>query len=289
MNRKILIASLAILGTLSAKAQFNEYVQKGEFGITVGAAHYFGDLNTRAGLNRPKPALGLFFRKQFGNYVGLRIAAHYAQLGYSDTYSKNEYQKTRNLSFNSNIWELALQGDFNFFKFLPGDPDHQFTPYVTLGVGVFSYDPYAYLNGQKEFLRPLGTEGQNIGYLGRSPYSTMAMCIPFGVGIKYNITPKLNLSVEICQRFTTTDYIDDVSTTYAGAGIGGDPDNFPNGASGLASTAKLLQDRSYEIDPDNILGRQGRQRGWSKQKDQYIIAEIGLSFNISTYKCPTAN
>ncbi|MEO6556675.1 MAG: DUF6089 family protein, partial [Ferruginibacter sp.] len=272
MNHKIIVIFLATIISLSASAQADyDYIQKGEFGITFGASHYFGDLNTRARFNRPKPAFGLFFRKQFGNYVGMRIAAHYAQLGYSDTYSKNEYQKTRNLSFNTNIWELAVQGDFNFFKFVPANPDYSFTPYVTLGVGVFSYDPYAMYNGQKEFLRPLGTEGQNLGIEGRSQYGTMGICIPFGVGIKYNISPKINFSVEICHRFTTTDYIDDVSTTYVGA------DKFPNDASG-PSTALLLQDRSYEIDPDNLLGVAGRQRGWSKQKDQYIIAEIGLSF-----------
>jgi hypothetical protein len=141
----ILLITFISLGN-NANAQF-EYVQQGEFGITLGAAHYFGDLNTRAAVNRPKPALGAFFRKQFGNYVGLRIAGHFAQLGYSDVYSKNEYQKRRNLSFNTNIWELAVQGDFNFFKYTPTDPDHNFTPYITFGVGVFSFDPYAYYNG----------------------------------------------------------------------------------------------------------------------------------------------
>jgi hypothetical protein len=48
----------------------------------------------------------------------------------------------------------------------------------------------------------------------------------------------------------------------------------------------LLQDRSYEIDPNNILGVQDRQRGLSKQKDQYIFAEIGITFNLSSYRCP---
>ncbi len=260
-----------------------EYVQQGEFGITLGAAHYFGDLNTRAALNRPKPALGIFFRKQFGNYVGMRVSAHYAQLGYSDVYSKNTYQQKRNLSFNTNIWELAVQGDFNFFKFLPGNPDYLFTPYITLGVGVFSYDPYAFLNGKKEFLRPLGTEGQNKGYLGRKPYNTMAFCIPIGAGVKYNISEKINISFEISHRLTTTDYLDDVSSTYAGA------TNFDLLPNGNLSTAGLLQDRSYEIDPSNLLGVQGRQRGWSKQKDQYIFAELGISFNLSSYRCPTGN
>jgi hypothetical protein len=279
MKGKFFAAIIAISFLTAANAQqYFEYVQKGEFGITVGAAHYFGDLNTRFGLNRPKPSVGIFFRKQFGNYVAARLNAHYAQVGYSDIYSKNEYNLTRNLSFNSNIWELSLQGDFNFFKFIPGSKEYIFTPYVTLGIGAFSYDPYAYLNDEKIFLRPLGTEGQNVGFEGRKAYSPTGICIPIGVGFKYNLSEKLNFSFEISHRLTNTDYLDDVSATYAGAA------NFTPG-----TTAALLQDRSYEINPTSLLGIQGRQRGWSKQKDQYIIAEVGLSFNISTYKCPSAD
>lgn len=282
MTKKFLSCLLAIMLISSATiAQSDEYVQQGEFGITVGAAHYFGDINTRAAVNRPKPTLGLFFRKQFGNYVGLRIAGHYAQLGYSDTYSKNEFQQRRNLSFNTNIWEIAAMGDFNFFKFLPNDSRYIFTPYVTLGVGVFTYDPYAFLNNKKEFLRPLGTEGQTVGYQGRKQYGTMAVCIPFGAGIKYNISPNVNISFEVSHRYTFTDYLDDVSTTFIGA------NNFP--ASGNGPTALLLQDRSYEINPNAIIGLEGRQRGNSSQKDQYMFVELGLSFNISSYRCPTAN
>lgn len=283
MKIKYVLALLVLTGINKAQAQSEEYVQKGEFGINVGMGHYFGDLNTRAGINRPKIAVGAFYRKQFGNYVGLRLSAHYAQLGYSDTYSKNEYQKRRNLSFNTNLWEVAIQGDFNFFKFLPNNPDYLFTPYITIGVGAFSYDPYAYLNGKKEFLRPLGTEGQTIGYQGRKQYSPISVCFPVGVGFKYNLSEKINFSFEIAHRFTMTDYLDDVSTTYIGAS------RFPVLSSGDPSPAGLLQDRSYEIDPANIIGVEGRQRGLSKQKDQYIIAEIGFSFNISTYRCPSAN
>lgn len=264
------------------KAQDHGDFQVGEFGISVGAAHYFGDLNSRAAIKRPKPAIGIFFRKQFGNYIGLRVSAHYAQVGFADKYSKNEYQKLRNLSFNSNIWEFAVQGDFNFFKFVPNDPNYIFTPYVTLGVGAFSYDPYTFLAGNKEYLRALGTEGQNANYEGRKQYSTMALCIPFGVGIKYNISPKVNVSFEVANRFTSTDYLDDVSTTYAG------PANFPNNANMQASTAMLLQDRAYEVNKAYQF-QAGQQRGNSKQKDSYVIAEIGISFNISSYRCPSAN
>src|SRR6185295_6068188 len=121
---KKLLAIAAILagsvGLLPSKldAQSAAIRQEGEFGIALGAGHYFGDINTRAWLNRPKMAGSLFFRKNFGNYIAARIGASYARLGYSDVYNThNEYMYRRNLSFNTNVWELTLQGDFNFFRF----------------------------------------------------------------------------------------------------------------------------------------------------------------------------
>lgn len=286
MKKSFLSVSLlfSFLTNTFAQSEYSN-VQQGEFGITVGAAHYFGDLNTRANINRPKPAVGIFYRKQFNNYLGIRASLHYAQLGYSDIYSKNSYQQARNLSFNTDIIELAVQGDFNFFKYIPGDPEFSFTPYVTFGVGIFSYNPYAYLNDKKIFLRPLGTEGQNIKYIGadgtvRKPYGSTAVCIPLGIGVKYSINSNYNLSFQIAHRLTTTDYIDDVSTTYVGI------DKFPP-INGTPSIAGILQDRSTE--KGVTIGVEGRQRGTSKQNDQYIMAEFGISINISTYKCPTTN
>ncbi len=277
MKNKLYILSAIFLfaNTDLAKAQFSD-VQEGQFGVTLGAAHYFGDLNNRAAFNRPKIAVGGFFRKQFGNYIGVRLAAHYAQLGYSDVYSKNEYQKRRNLSFNTNIWEIALQGDFNFFQFIPDQDGHLFTPYVTLGVGVFGFDPYAFYQREKYFLRPLNTEGQTF-YEDRKAYGTTSICFPIGIGFKYSINQNLNLSFEIAHRFTRTDYLDDVSTTYIGI------DKFAS-PSAKPSIASILQDRSFETGAP--IGIEGSQRGFSKQRDQYAIAEIGLSFNLTSYKCP---
>ena len=285
MKKFLLLYTVGVLVTISVNAQYQSTVQEGEFGISAGASHYFGDLNTRAHINRPKPALGIFFRKQFGNYIALRVSAHYAQLGYSDVYSTNEFQQRRNLSFNTNIWELAVQGDFNFFKFVPGDPYNRFTPYITLGVGAFSYDPYAYLASQKVFLRPLGTEGQGYTqYPDRKPYGTMALCVPFGVGIKYNLTPRTNIGFEVVYRFTNTDYLDDVSSTFV------NPSIFPKLPDGSASIAELLQDRSYETgEPIGFVNGTARQRGYPKQKDQYVMAEVTLSFNLTSYRCPKAD
>lgn len=280
MMKKLLLP-VFILVAVAGKAQYESYVRQGEIGLAVGAAHYFGDLNTRAAINRPKFSAGAFFIKQFNNYIGLKIAGNYARVGYSDTYSKNTTQKRRNLSFNSNIWELSASGNFNFFKYMPGIEGYNYTPYVSLGAGVFSYDPFAYLNGVKYDLRPLGTEGQGTTqYPNRKQYSTMAVCFPIAVGFKWALNENMNAFAEVGYRFTTTDYLDDVSTTYAG------PDAFPPLPSGEPSTAYLLQDRSYET--GDRIGIKDRQRGNSQQKDAYILVQFGVSFNLTSYRCPTS-
>src|SRR5258708_6821634 len=108
----------------------------------------------------------------------------------------------------------------------------------------------------------------------------MAACIPLGVGAKYNLNARMNLGFEVVYRFTSTDYIDDVSTTYA-------PDAqaqyLPNGQPTLWYA---LQDRSYET--GTPIGIKGRQRGYSNQRDSYITAQVMLSFNLTSYKCPSA-
>jgi hypothetical protein len=281
MKKLIFAVTVILLHIANTQAQQQSTLQEGEIGISAGAAHYFGDLNPKLRLNRPKVAFGAFFRKQFGNYVALRVSGHFAQLGYSDVYNTyNEFMNRRNLSFNTNIWELALQGDFNFFKFVPGDIDHSYTPYITFGVGTFNYDPYAYYQGQKVYLRPLGTEGQGLAtYPDRKPYGSLAICFPIGVGIKYSVNPRMNVGFEVVYRFTTTDYIDDVSKTYVGAAA------FPTLPNGQPSLAGIMQDRSG--DTGTPIGIAGRQRGYSNQKDTYVMAEFTLTFNLTSYKCPT--
>lgn len=279
MLKKIILAGIIGLSVNCADAQYESNVHQGEFGGSIGLAHYFGDLNTTANISKPKFSAGIFFVKQFNNYVGLKVAADYARLGYSDIYSQNEVQRRRNLSFNTNLWEASLSGYFNFFKFMPGVEGYHYTPYVSLGIGVFSYDPYAYLGGQKYYLRPLGTEGQGRDTsLNRSPYSTMGVSFPLTVGFKYSINSSINVFGEIGYRFTNTDYIDDVSTTYA------DPLSFPTLPDGSPSPEFLLQDRSYEY--GTPIGVKGRQRGNSLQKDAYVMLHFGVSVNLSSYKCP---
>jgi Domain of unknown function (DUF6089) len=280
MMKKALFAGILVgwIG-LRALAQEQAFVQEGEYGINIGSSQYFGDLNPNPRFNTPNIAFGAFFRKQFGNYVALRVAANYTFLGYSDKYnSYNDFMYRRNLSFNTSVYELAVQGDFNFFKFVPGSAYNRFTPYVTFGIGTFYYNPYTYYQGQKVNLRTLGTEGQGApGY--PKEYSPLALCFPVGVGVKYSLNRRMNIGAEVVYRFTNTDYLDDVSGTYA---PNAKPHYLPNGQ---PTIWYALEDRSYVT--GEPIGIQGRQRGYSNQNDSYLTAVLFLSFNLTSYKCPS--
>jgi len=262
---------------LANRAQAQSYFTKTEVGIALGGSQYFGDLNDRYGFKTIGPAGGIYARRKLSNYIAIKAGAYYTNVGYKDQYNNDLYQKTRNLSFKSDILELSFQAEFNFFRFITGDPNYRFTPYLTGGVGGFYYNPYTNYNGTKYFLRPLGTEGQFTGYADRK-YGTFSPCFPIGVGIKFWITAGLNMSLEISDRLTLTDYMDDVSQTYIGAA------KFPATTNG-ALTAKI-QDRSVELDANNPLGRAGKQRGNTSTYDQYLMGMISISWHFTTYRCP---
>lgn len=264
------------LSVLRTEAQ--NYFSGTEYGVSAGASQYFGDLNDEYGFRFVRPALGAFMRVHLNPYISVKGLVNYTHVGYSDKYSSNVYNQKRNLSFQSDIFEAAVQAEFNFFRFTTGEVGNRWTPYLTGGIGVFYYDPFAELNGKRYNLRQLGTEGQNVGFDDRR-YDKFSLCFPIGAGIKYWMRPGLNIGFEIANRLTTTDYLDDVSTTYVGSNY------FPNDPA-VQNPAYFLQDRSIEVTPADPLGRPGKQRGNSSTRDQYMMFLVHLSFQLKVYKCP---
>lgn len=274
MHRLILTLTLFFVLATTVDVQAQTFYQNKEYGFAAGVSHYFGDLNDEHGFREPMPAAGLFTRIHINPFIAMRITASATRVGYDDKFSNNYYNRQRNLNFKSNIVEATLQAEFNFFRFFTGELHSRFTPYLTMGIGGFYYNPYTTYQGTKYELRPLGTEGQNVGY--GEQYTPFSICFPLGAGIKYWLRPGVNFGIELANRLTLTDYIDDVSTTYAGA------DKFP---SDLGDPAAALQDRSVEVS-SMPLGRVGKQRGDPSTKDQYMMLLFNLSFQIKTYKCP---
>ncbi|RQO31890.1 hypothetical protein DBR32_03540 [Taibaiella sp. KBW10] len=274
--KKFMVLAVCIGSSIVSNAQ--KFFERQEYGIMAGAAQYFGDLNPEYGFKNIRPAGGIFYRYYFNPYISLRVGLSYVQLGYKDSYSSNAYQQTRNLSFQNNLLEATVIGEFNFFRFQTGNIDRRYTPYMVLGVGALYSNPFVMHNGKKTYLQPLGTEGQNLTDYRNRRYNKINAVVPFGAGIKCWLAPGVNLGVEVVHRFAFTDYLDDVSQSYVGV------NSFT--PSGNANTASLLQDPSKIVNGQK-LGRIGKQRGDNATIDQYLVGQITLSFQLKTYKCPS--
>jgi len=130
----------------------------------------------------------------------------------SSTFGRYE----RNLSFKSKISEAQLAVEVHplFFKKYDDEDPPRLSPYAVAGVGLFSFDPQAKLNGQWYSLQPLHTEGQGFAeYPDRKEYKLNQLNIIAGAGIKYELSPAFNLRFELIHRFLNTDYLDDASQT----------------------------------------------------------------------------
>ena len=277
MRRFSIVLMVAVLMLSGFAGSGQSYYTLTEIGFSGGGSQYFGDLNEHYGFKTIAPAYGLYIRRKLNSYIAIKAVGNYTKVSYDDKYNTTiPYDIERNLSFSSPVLEFCGQAEFNFFKFITGDPVYRFTPYLTGGLGFFYYNPSAMYKGTKYDLLPLGTEGQNVGY--NRKYSNFSACVPIGVGVKYWLKAGVNLTLEVADRLTTTDYLDDVSSTYVGAG------SFPT--SPHAAPALQLQDRSGEIVGNSTLGTPGKQRGNASSFDQYLMVELSLSFHFTTYRCP---
>jgi hypothetical protein len=276
---KFFLAFILLFPIFEAKAQV--FYRRSEFGLAGGASHYFGDLNPDYGFQSPSYSGSVYYRYNFSRYIAFRLGGTYTNIGYDDKLASNVFQKSRNLNFRNNIYEISTLFEFNFFDYTVQDFESRITPYVVIGLAAFHHEPFTYYDGRKVKLKALGTEGQQYESYESRRYKNNAMAFPFGIGLKYWVAKGFTFHCELVQRSTATDYLDDVSTTYVGKDkfIDVIPSPYP-------TPAEVLQDRSTELNP-TAFGVQGRQRGVSTTRDKYMLLQIGFSLRLPTYKCPT--
>ncbi len=207
---KRFILCIALLMPLASFAQPHH-----EFGLSAGVSGYYGDLQPDLFPDYGLLPMGGFMYKYYMNpHVGIRLGFAKGTITAADSMNGIPARKERNLSFASDIYEFHGAFEFNL---LPIEKDRaKITPYVFVGIGVFYFNPYTQgLNGEKIFLRPLGTEGQNIPlYPDRKEYNLVNVSFPVGGGLKFFLGETLLITPEIGFRYTNTDYLDDVSKSY---------------------------------------------------------------------------
>ncbi len=196
----------------SVSAQYISLVEnKGEIGLMGGASFYRGDV--ASDILFYKPNIGVFYKKQLNDYVGLRLNYEYISIGANDLQSNNFYDFKRGLNFTRVSHDVSLMGEFYFLKYINGNKQYRFTPYVGFGVGAWKS-----ISGST-----------NID----TPKTQRTILFPVNLGFKYNISGSWNIFTEVTYRFTNSDKIDyfsDVnyhipagsSTIYQASTSGGD-------------------------------------------------------------------
>lgn len=259
-----------------------------EVGIFGGTSSYYGDLQERLFPKEGYRASGGLMYKYFVHpNVGFRFGATYASLYGADSLSESPAVKNRNLNFQTNLFELHGALELNL---LPVDFDEfKFSPYLFAGLGLFYCNPYTIgATDEKIYLRPLSTEGQGLRqYPGRKVYSLVNAGFPLGGGLKVLIGKKVLVSTEIGFRYTSTDYLDDVSATYV------------NMDTLFRYKGKQSVDLSYRTDElklwDGNYPNDKFVRGDNMKKDWYWFAGVNVAIyfdafgNVMPYKktrCP---
>jgi opacity protein-like surface antigen len=298
--------ALALLCQNLSNAQGRFYYANGiqepellfELGITGGAMNCVTDIqgNPRvyqgpfAGvtLKNTNPTVGLYGAGIWKDFIGVRFEMNYGNVeGYDSLLDIASAPSAigrydRNLNFRSQILEFAVTAEFHplqVFRSWERDAP-RLSPYVFGGLAAFFFNPQGYTADGWVDLRPLRLEGQGFAeYPDREEYGKYAFAYPFGIGVRYDVSPKLTLRLEANKRTTFTDYLDD---THRAEWV--NPALFDKYLSpSQAALAKQLYNRSTL--PNLRPPQDTRPRGNPKENDTYwtVVFKLGFNLNRSGY------
>jgi hypothetical protein len=263
--------------SLSSFGQYNL-----DYGISVGASNYLGEIGGGAGVGRPfladtdfgftRWSLGGFVRYKLIPQIAIKGAFNYLRIAGDDAKSLNPARKARNLNFKNDILEFAAIGEFYIYRVNDvggtGRYNADFNLYVFGGGAVFSSNPKGQddSSGKWVALEPLQTEGV--------AYSSINLAIPLGMGFNYTLQRKFRIGLEIGWRTTFTDRIDDISTVYVN-----DYDGISNKTSqGVLNAINKETGEDPGITVSNF--DKGSKRGNPKNNDSYMTATLNFSWVI---------
>jgi len=258
---------LIVFFAFSFVGKAQQFTPNTEVGFIGGGSYYLGDLSP-AHFKNILPGGGLAIKKNIDRRFSYKAELLYLNVAADDLDNPTDtIALSRGLHFQSTIYELSGQIEFNFLPYQPGNALYTWTPFVYTGVSFFHFNPQAEnKNGEWVDLQPLGTEGQGTSLFDRKEYSLTQVAIPIGGGVKIAVNPSFNIILEYGIRKTFTDYLDDVSTTFVGNG---------------SSYPKEMNLDAISMSDPLKTHSQGDQRGDPNKNDWYSFAGITLSFKLN--------
>jgi len=270
-----------------------------DFGANIGVANYLGEIGgkeeTRRDflfdmkLNRTQLSVGAFGRYKFSQQMAVNVGFNYGHIKGNDYNSLNPARVARNLSFSNNIYELTTRMELTLFYDSDvggrGYYNPDFKLYAFLGAGIARHNPkttyYGDLeefNGQNIELQPLQTEGEE--------YSLWQFSLPAGLGLYFTHNKQHRFGWEIGYRTTFTDYLDDVSTSYASPSEVSQDNNalayqLSNRTDELSlqTASDLAIAQGVDI-PNGGSFAPGEKRGDPTNNDGYLFTQLSYSYVI---------
>lgn len=178
----ILLASLGF-GSQIAAAQMAPY--KFDFGLGIGMSGYIGDANSSNPFRHPGFTADI--RSAYLIDTRWQIRALLSTMGLSGNTKdiSNVLPADEQYSFTSQVFDLSVRGEFNFFPYGIGETYkrlRRWTPYLAVGVG-FS----------------MALSDGNVA---------VAPSIPMAFGFRYKLKERLNLFAEFSMTKVFSDHVD---------------------------------------------------------------------------------
>jgi len=270
-NLTLFLVTIFTLVCLYTSAQ--ELKSDASVSVYSGIVNYEGDLKPNSfTFSHSNFFAGVIYRKKLNRWFTWRIAFSQGKLEGADKYNRN-YLRPRNLSFYTSVTEAYTALSVTVLDLSV----KRFTPYLYGGIGIFHFNPWTKdADGKKVYLQPLSTEGQGLPeYPDRKVYHLTQWMMPFGLGFKYMVSENFSAALELSQRKTFTDYIDDVSTRYV-------DENVLLNAKGLKAVE--LAYRGDEVPGGAMNSHTGDIRGTPSEMDWYYFLGVVLEVKLSTVK-----
>ena len=156
-----------------------------EAGGGIGMTGYLGDANTANLLQNPSWDVEGVFRYLANPRIALKTNLFAGSLRGNSEQMTNVFPDGQTFKFSTTFYELSELFEFNFLPYGMGESYRKLkriTPYITAGLGATMWS----------------VDGK----------TGAAFTIPFGVGVKYKPSRRLNIGLEFLMKKTFTDRLD---------------------------------------------------------------------------------
>jgi hypothetical protein len=282
INKLILLFATLFIGLASLHGQY-----RWDVGIASGTGNYLGDIGGDEldgrdlffdlHLDQTKFSSHLFARYRFNNTTSVRFSLGTVFIEDTDAASTNPGRAARNAHFRNTIYEGSVRVQGVFWarpNLLPYKYRRQVSGEV-YGIGGLTYFMH---NPQARMTRE-ATEGlYEAGLINKNPdsfdydlwydlrgyqtegraYSRSSFAIPLGIGAGFTLNKYWRLGLEMVWSVTFTDFLDDLSTTYA------DTENLTD--------IEIILSR-----PSGLPNSPGSQRGSPDRNDAFGTLQVSIS------------